>query len=247
MSFGGSAKTDQYGGRSSCSWILWSLPEWKIVIAANAYLLSTTVNLAAYTGMNNGVKAALARGAEDLVVLTSKLRSVKYLHVAKEYNAAADTLATETLESKLSRVVLAEARKSELATINRIQEVIYEPREDEGTTKVGPRNFKHCERDLTGSDDCQLGAAGKCTQDDISGDCGDCGNIAEIPRNQASTRVTTEASLSHWEKSVALHGTRKTRSGKETAQSMAWTILHNATSGVHPRQPYTIVDEHRAL
>ncbi|ETO99607.1 hypothetical protein F441_22978 [Phytophthora nicotianae CJ01A1] len=247
MSFGGSAKTDQYGGRSSCSWILWSLPEWKIVIAANACLLSTTVNLAAYTGMNNGVKAALARGAEDLVVVGDSRLPTPQGERAKEYNAAADTLATETLESKLSRVVLAEARKSELATINRIQEVIYEPREDEGTTKVGPRNFEHCERDLTGSDDCQLGAAGKCTQDDISGDCGDCGNIAEIPRNQASTRVTTEASLSHWEKSVALHGTRKTRSGKETAQSMAWTILHNATSGVHPRQPYTIVDEHRAL
>ncbi|ETO82594.1 hypothetical protein F444_03282 [Phytophthora nicotianae P1976] len=167
MSFGGSAKTDQYGGHSSCSWLLWSLPEWKIVIAANACLLSTTVNLAAYTGMNNGVKAALARGAEVLVIvgdsrlptpqslearqkgslvillnthkqLTAKLRSVKYIHVAKEYNAAADSLATEALESKISRVVLAEARKSELATLNRIQEMIYEPREDEGTTKVVP-------------------------------------------------------------------------------------------------------------
>ncbi|ETM33499.1 hypothetical protein L914_19278, partial [Phytophthora nicotianae] len=114
--------------------------------------------------MNNGLKAALAHGAEDLVVvgdsrlptpqslgagqkgslvillnthkqLTVKLRSVKYLHAVKEYNAAADSLATEALESKISRVVLAEARKSELATLNRIQEVIYEPREDEGTTK----------------------------------------------------------------------------------------------------------------
>ncbi|ETP27676.1 hypothetical protein F442_23047 [Phytophthora nicotianae P10297] len=172
--------------------------------------------------MNNGVKAALARGAEDLVIvgdsrlptpqslearqkgslvillnthkqLTAKLRSVKYLHVAKEYNAAADSLATEALESKISRVVLAEARKSELATLNRIHEVIYEPREDEGTTKVGPRNLEHCERDMTGSDDCQLEAAGKCIQDDISGDCGDCGNIAEIPRSQASTRKTDNA------------------------------------------------------
>ncbi|ETK70939.1 hypothetical protein L915_21733 [Phytophthora nicotianae] len=65
MSFGGSAKAEQYGGYSGCSWILWSLPEWKIVIAANACLPSTTVNLAAYTGINNGLKAALAHGAED--------------------------------------------------------------------------------------------------------------------------------------------------------------------------------------
>ncbi|ETN00636.1 hypothetical protein PPTG_17843 [Phytophthora nicotianae INRA-310] len=179
MSFGGSAKTDQY------------------VISANACLPSTTVNLASYTGMNNGVKAASAHGAEDLVVvgdsrlptpqslgagqkgslLTEKFRSAKYRHIVKEYNAAADSLATEALESKICRVVLAEARKSELATLNRIQEVIYEPHEDEGTTKVGPRNLEHCERDLTGSDDCQLEAAGKCIQYDISGDFGDCGKI----------------------------------------------------------------------
>ncbi|KAG3062811.1 hypothetical protein PI124_g22595 [Phytophthora idaei] len=112
---------------------LWSLPEWKIVIAANAYLPSTTVNVAEYTGMNNGVKAAIAHGAEDLVIvgdsrlaiqqslgviacrkeslltllnihkeLTAQLRSVKYLHVVREYNTAADLLATETLESKVS-------------------------------------------------------------------------------------------------------------------------------------------------
>ncbi|ETI37507.1 hypothetical protein F443_16469 [Phytophthora nicotianae P1569] len=217
MSFGGSAKAEQYGGYSGCSWILWSLPEWKIVIAANACLPSTTVNLAAYTGMNNGVKAALAHGAEDLVVvgdprlptpqslgagqkgslvillnthkqLMAKLRSVKCLHVVKEYNAAADSLATEALEFKISRVMLAEARKSELATLNRIQEVIYEPREDEGTTKVEPRDLEHWERDLTGSDDCQLEVAGKCIQDDISGGCGGFGNIADVPRSQSRTR-----------------------------------------------------------
>ncbi|KAG2774771.1 hypothetical protein PC129_g22083 [Phytophthora cactorum] len=80
--------------------------------------------------MNNGVKAAVAYGAEDLVIvgdsrlaiqqslgviacrkesvltllnidkeLTAQLRSVKYLHVVREYNAAADSLATEALES----------------------------------------------------------------------------------------------------------------------------------------------------
>ncbi|POM62088.1 hypothetical protein PHPALM_28793 [Phytophthora palmivora] len=37
--------------------------------------------------------------------LTAKLRSVKYLHVVREFNAAADSLASETLESKVSKVV----------------------------------------------------------------------------------------------------------------------------------------------
>ncbi|KAG2910542.1 hypothetical protein PC110_g9711 [Phytophthora cactorum] len=65
----GSAKTGKYGGYGSCSWILWRLPEWKIVIAVNAYLSSTTINLAEYTGMNNGVKTAIAHGAKDLVIV----------------------------------------------------------------------------------------------------------------------------------------------------------------------------------
>ncbi|KAG3232066.1 hypothetical protein PI124_g22845 [Phytophthora idaei] len=69
VSFDGSAKTEKYGGYGSCSWVLWGLPEWKIVIAANAYLPFTTVNVAEYTGMNNGVKATIAHGAEDLVIV----------------------------------------------------------------------------------------------------------------------------------------------------------------------------------
>ncbi|OWY99053.1 reverse transcriptase [Phytophthora megakarya] len=58
--------------------------------------------------------------------LTSKLKSVKYLHVLREFNAAADSLATEALESKTSKVVLDESRKLELAGLNRIREVIYD-------------------------------------------------------------------------------------------------------------------------
>ncbi|KAE9320087.1 hypothetical protein PR003_g17816 [Phytophthora rubi] len=158
ISFDGSAKTKKHGGYGSCAWILWRLPEWTVVIAASAYLETTTVNTAEYTGMNNGVAAALAHGAEDLVIvgdsrlaiqqtlgviacrkeslmaqlnrhkeLTAKLRSVKYLHAIREFNAAADSLAGATLESKVSAVVESEDRKRELRVLNRIQEVIYEP------------------------------------------------------------------------------------------------------------------------
>ncbi|POM71221.1 Hypothetical protein PHPALM_12234, partial [Phytophthora palmivora] len=157
LSFDGSA-TEKHGGYSSCAWILWRVPAWTIVTAASAYLEATTVNLAEYAGMNNGVQAALGYTTEDLVIvgdsrlaiqqslgviacckesllthlnrhreLTAKFRSVKYLHVVREFYAAADSLASETLESKVSKVVSTETRLSELVALNRIQDVIYEP------------------------------------------------------------------------------------------------------------------------
>ncbi|GMF50585.1 unnamed protein product [Phytophthora fragariaefolia] len=162
VSCDGSAKTPKFGGYDSCSWIVWRLPDWKIVIAANTYLGTTTVNLAEYTGMNNGVLATLELGADNLIIvghsrlaiqqslgviacrkeslmtmlnrhreLTARLRSVKYLHVVRDYNAAADSLAGEALEAKVSKVVLSEERKKELSGLNRIQEVIYESSAEE--------------------------------------------------------------------------------------------------------------------
>ncbi|POM76328.1 Hypothetical protein PHPALM_6441 [Phytophthora palmivora] len=125
LSFDGSAKTEKHGGYGSCAWILWRLPEWTIVTAASAYLEATTVNLAEYAGMNKGVQAALEHTTEDL--LTAKFRSVKYLHVVQEFNTAADSLASENLESKVSKVVSTETRLSELIALNRIKDVIYEP------------------------------------------------------------------------------------------------------------------------
>ncbi|OWY93741.1 hypothetical protein PHMEG_00036751, partial [Phytophthora megakarya] len=120
----------------SCSWIVWKLPEWQIVIAASAYLEQTTVNMAEYSGMNHGMIAALEHGfANDLLnrhrQLVAKLKSVRYLQVVREYNAAADSLAGEALESKVSRVVLIDHCKTELKELNRIQEMIYEPSSDD--------------------------------------------------------------------------------------------------------------------
>ncbi|POM63992.1 Hypothetical protein PHPALM_20542 [Phytophthora palmivora] len=108
------------------------LAEWTTVTAASAYLEATTMNLAEDAGMNNGVQAALEHATEALVIVgdsrrSSQLRSVKYLHVVQEFNAAVDSLASETLESKVSNVVSTETRLSELVALNRIQDVIYEP------------------------------------------------------------------------------------------------------------------------
>ncbi|GMG17874.1 unnamed protein product [Phytophthora fragariaefolia] len=69
LSFDGSAMSTENNGYGSCSWILWCLPSWDIEIAASAHLLATTVDIAEYTGMNNGVKAALERDITDLIIV----------------------------------------------------------------------------------------------------------------------------------------------------------------------------------
>ncbi|GMF40027.1 unnamed protein product [Phytophthora fragariaefolia] len=153
LSFDGSAKMEKNGGYGSCSCILWKLPAGDIEIAACAHLPLTTVNIAEYTGMNNGVIAALRRGVSDLIIvgdsrlaiqqsmgviacrkdalqvelaghkgLTKKLNSVRYLHVVRHYNSAADTMATEALAAKAGRVVLSTEREAELRALNKIPE-----------------------------------------------------------------------------------------------------------------------------
>ncbi|GMF58203.1 unnamed protein product [Phytophthora fragariaefolia] len=156
LSFDGSAKTEKHGGHGSCSWILWKLPAWDIVIAASAYLPSTTVNSAEYIGMNNGVKSAIEHEVTNLIIvgdsrlaiqqsmgviacrketlqlklsqhkeITAQLKSTRYLHVVRAYNAVADSLATEALENQVTKVVLNESRKTELKARNKIPEVLY--------------------------------------------------------------------------------------------------------------------------
>ncbi|OWY93643.1 hypothetical protein PHMEG_00036886 [Phytophthora megakarya] len=67
--------------------------------------------------------------------LTAKFKSVRYLHVIREYNAAADSLPSEALESKVSKVMLSANRKLELKELNRIQEMIYDTSADNHRTK----------------------------------------------------------------------------------------------------------------
>ncbi|GMF42358.1 unnamed protein product [Phytophthora fragariaefolia] len=62
--------------------------------------------------------------------------------VVRKYNAAADSLAGEALEAKVSKVVLSEERKKELSGLNRIQEVIYESSAEEPkANQPESRNF----------------------------------------------------------------------------------------------------------
>ncbi|GMF51245.1 unnamed protein product [Phytophthora fragariaefolia] len=106
-------------------------------------------------GMNEGLRAAQARGVTDLGVvgdsrlatqqslgviaclkeslltqlnihreLVARFQSVRYLHVTREYNASAESLAGEMLAAKESRTALTEGSKGKLEQLNRIHEVI---------------------------------------------------------------------------------------------------------------------------
>ncbi|KAG3044413.1 hypothetical protein PC121_g21919 [Phytophthora cactorum] len=246
VSFDGSAKTEKYGGYGSCSWVLWSLPEWKIVIAANAYLPSTTANVAEYTGMNNGIKAAIAYGAEHLVIeslltllnihkeLMAQLRSVKYLHVVRKYNAAEDSLATEALESKVSRVVLAETRKSELVTLNRIQEMIYESNED--TAEVVPREAEHHVHVLTGSEFSQQKTFEHFVRDDATIK-NEYGNMAVMTRRQAKTKKHVRFADEHAEVVSKAHKQRSEHGEVANESSFDERSSSHPSNTVSPATP----------
>ncbi|KAG3111113.1 hypothetical protein PI125_g9434 [Phytophthora idaei] len=114
----------------------------------------------------------------------------------REYNAAADSLATEALESKVSRVVLAETRKSELVTLNRIQEMIYESNED--TTDVVPREAEHRVHVLTGSEFSQQKTFEHFVRDDTTIK-NEYGNMAGMTRRQAKAEKHVRLDNEHAE------------------------------------------------
>ncbi|KAI9982221.1 hypothetical protein PInf_008116 [Phytophthora infestans] len=91
-----SATTAKYGGYESCSWVLWRLPNWDIEIAASAYLSSTTVNIAEYTVMNNGVLAAIDRGITDLIIVGDA-------RLAIQQSMGVTACKKETLQVELAR------------------------------------------------------------------------------------------------------------------------------------------------
>lgn len=68
--------------------------------------------------------------------ITAKLRSAKYRHVVREYNAAADSLAREALETKMPKVVFSKDWKMELMELNRIPQMIYEPSSNDAEVKT---------------------------------------------------------------------------------------------------------------
>ncbi|GMF23125.1 unnamed protein product [Phytophthora fragariaefolia] len=70
--------------------------------------------------------------------LVARFQSVRYLHVTREYNSSADSLAGETLAAKETITTLTEESKSKLEQLNRIPEAIYE-RPNGEVTQVSTR------------------------------------------------------------------------------------------------------------
>ncbi|GMF16711.1 unnamed protein product [Phytophthora fragariaefolia] len=68
--------------------------------------------------------------------LVARFQSVRCLHVTREHNASADSLAGETLAAEEAKTTLTEVSKSKLEQLNRIYEVIYE-RPNREVTHVG--------------------------------------------------------------------------------------------------------------
>ncbi|GMF16628.1 unnamed protein product [Phytophthora fragariaefolia] len=148
LSFDWSAKTEKNGGYGSCSWIIMTaasahLPSTTVNIAEN-----TGINNGAVTVLDRGLAALIIVGDSQLAILQSmgvmackketlqlelvchkklndQLSSVLYLHGLRHYNASADSLATEALESKMERVVLSGDRKTELKELNRVSKILY--------------------------------------------------------------------------------------------------------------------------
>ncbi|ETM48785.1 hypothetical protein L914_06731 [Phytophthora nicotianae] len=158
---------------------------------------------------------------------TVKLRSVKYQHVVSEYNAVADTLATEAVESKVSRVILAETRKLELATLNRIQEVIYEPNED--PAEVGPRQEERCVHVLTGDTRSPRKTFEKFVRDDNSSTLNTTGTIAVMTRRQSQAKHVRFAD----EHSV------QAPNGQEQSKGRAGVANERSPDGMSQDQPPT--------
>ncbi|GMF59088.1 unnamed protein product [Phytophthora fragariaefolia] len=118
-----------------------------------AYLPSVTLGIAKSVADSNGLVAAREIGVTNLIIAGSShidypdsangykakqlpaefafgstgipnLNFVRYIHVARQYNSAAQAMVVEALDNMAGRVVLSGKRKAELKLLNRIPEVL---------------------------------------------------------------------------------------------------------------------------
>ncbi|GMF39978.1 unnamed protein product [Phytophthora lilii] len=160
LSFDGSAKTEKHGGHGSCSWILWRLPTWDIVIAASAHLSSTTVNIAEYTGMNNGVKAALNHGVTNLIIVgdtrlaiqqsmgviacrkeTLQVQLMRHKELTTNLNSGYRSIREPSDQDCAQR-----NKETELKTLNRIPEVLYADEQALADVDLNSQTTARCRR-----------------------------------------------------------------------------------------------------
>ncbi|KAE8903539.1 hypothetical protein PF005_g23740 [Phytophthora fragariae] len=155
LSFDGTAKTSTRQG--SCGYIIWELPGWNILTAHGFILEDVTVNDAEYYGLLKGLGLAAERNIQDLVVgdsriviqqvqglincnqpnlqrrlsevemLKEKFKSMRLVHVKREYNQAADYLTSKTLALGASWQTEDPEELKHLVQVSKIHEKLMKP------------------------------------------------------------------------------------------------------------------------
>ncbi|OWY94856.1 reverse transcriptase, partial [Phytophthora megakarya] len=131
LSFDGAAKTSTRQG--SCGCIIWKLPGWKVVTAQGFVLEDVTVN--EYHGLLKGLTMVAERDIPDVVVvgdsqygaLREKFKSVRLVHVKREYNQSADYLTSKPLAAGESWIVTDPAEMTHLEYVSSIPEKLMKP------------------------------------------------------------------------------------------------------------------------
>ncbi|GMF49721.1 unnamed protein product [Phytophthora fragariaefolia] len=93
LSFDGAAKTSTRQGSSGC--VVWELPGRRALNAHGFILDDVTVNDAEYHGILKGME--LMSDLKPATALKVKFKSVKLVHVKRDYNQAVDYLTSKTL------------------------------------------------------------------------------------------------------------------------------------------------------
>ncbi|OWY96129.1 hypothetical protein PHMEG_00033683 [Phytophthora megakarya] len=142
LSFDGATKRDGSGG-AAC--ILWSLPSWEIVAATGHFLEKATVNEAEYSGLVKGMQLALDMGArrglptrntaapgrhwlypappvEEAEGFQARFKSLRLVHVKRDFNAAADYISKRVIQDQASLEVTDPGEHKLLQGLNRIHE-----------------------------------------------------------------------------------------------------------------------------
>ena len=183
MSFDGGAMPPKQGGFGSCGFILWHLPEWRVIHAERRFLEAATVNEAEYEGLIQGLKVCRLYGVRSLTAVgdsriaiqqsmravnchkdtlqlkltqvdacVAEFESVKFIHVVRDYNMAADHLARRAIKEKKSSITDLPEDIEALHALNRLPSAVYEPEEfsEDGEKEPVPTQPEEevCNRDV---------------------------------------------------------------------------------------------------
>ncbi|OWZ00446.1 hypothetical protein PHMEG_00028359 [Phytophthora megakarya] len=134
LSFDGAAKRDGSGG-AAC--ILWSLPSWEIAAATGHFLEKATVNEAGHKlvvvgdsrlaiqqlqGAIGCTQPHLLRLLQEAEGLQAKFKSLRLVHVKRDFNAAANYISKRVIKEQSSLEVTDLGERKLLQGLNRIHE-----------------------------------------------------------------------------------------------------------------------------